>query len=124
MPQDTRVWLGRPNTAVPPPKKHGRPTRRLRVVPGEPTAIRVDALAAQLPPRAWRRWLVLEGARGPLVAAFAAVRAVAVRDRLPGPDVWVVLRRQLQDQPKLKAYLTNASAATDTETVVWLSGMR
>jgi SRSO17 transposase len=29
-PHDTRVWLRRPATAVPPPKKHGHPTHRRR----------------------------------------------------------------------------------------------
>jgi hypothetical protein len=108
VPHDTRGWLRRPGTAVPPPEKHGRPTHRLRVRPGEPAALRVDALAAQLPAAAWPRWVVRAGARGPLVAEFALVRAVAVRDRLPGPDVWVVLRRRPRAEPELKAYLTNA----------------
>jgi len=124
VPHDTRVWSRRPRTAVPPPKKHGRPTRRLRVRPDEPAAIRVDALAAQLPASSWQRWVVLEGTRGPLVAEFAVVRAVAVRDRLPGPDIWVVLRRQLRAEPELKAYLANAPGDTTPETLVWLSGMR
>jgi len=124
VPHDTRVWRQRPGTAVPPPKKHGRPTHRLRVAPGAPPPLRVDALAAQLPPQAWQRRTILEGARGPLVAEFAVLRAVAVREQLPGPDVWVVLRRQLQEEPELKAYLTNAPAATDFATLVWLSGRR
>ncbi len=124
VPHDTRVWRQRPGTAVPPPKKHGRPTHRLRVDPDAPSPPRVDALAAQLPLRAWRRRTILEGARGPLVAEFAVLRAVAVRERLPGPDVWVVLRRQVREEPELKAYLTNAPAATDPATLIWLSGRR
>lgn len=124
VPHDTRVWLRRPATAVPSRKKHGRPTHRLRVRPDEPAALRVDALAAQLPASAWQRWVVLEGARGPLVAEFAFVRAVAVRERLPGPDVWVVLRRQLRAEPELKVYLSNAPSDTSPDTLVWLAGMR
>jgi len=124
VPHDTRVWLQRPGTVVPPPKKHGRPTHRLRVAPGEPAALRVEALAAALPPHAWRRWSILEGTRGPLVAEFAMVRAVAVRDRLPGPAVWVVLRRGRHDGAELKVYLSNAPGDTAAETLVWLAGRR
>ncbi len=61
VPHDTRVWLHRPRTAVPPPKKHGRPTHRPCVAPGERATLRVDALAAALPSHAWRRWSILEG---------------------------------------------------------------
>ena len=39
----------------------------------------MDALAAALPASAWRRYRILEGARGPLVADFAVLRVVAVR---------------------------------------------
>ena len=86
--------------------------------------MRVDALAAHLPPAAWRRALIREGSRGPLVAELAFVRAVAVRGRLPGPDVWVVLRRTLGETPELKAHLSTAPADVPLATLVWLLGMR
>ena len=124
VPQDTRVWRQRPQTAVPPAKKHGRPPHRVRLCPGEPAPVRIDQLAAQLPVEQWRRWTVQEGAKGPLVAEFAFLRAVAVRDDLPGPDVWVVLRRSVGEQAAVKHYLSNAPAQTSPETLVWLSGMR
>ncbi len=93
VPRDTRVWLTRPRTAVPPAKQHGRPPRHARVVPGEPTPARVDALAARLPADAWQAWTMKEGAKGPLVAEFAFVRAVAVRAGLPGPDRYHNIRQ-------------------------------
>jgi SRSO17 transposase len=124
VPRDTRVWLTRPRTAVPPAKPHGRPPRRMRVVPGAPAPVRVEHLAAQVPADAWRAWTIKEGAKGPLVAEFAFLRAVAVRDDLPGPDVWVVLRRRLDDPAETKVYLSSAPAETAEETLVWLSGMR
>ena len=45
----------------------------------------VDALAAALPPGDWQAALIQEGSKGPLLAEVACVRAVAVRDGLPGP---------------------------------------
>ena len=51
------------------------------------------------------------------------MRVVAVRDGLPGPEVYLVLRRQL-DTGELKTYLCNAPAHTPLETLARLSGMR
>ena len=68
--------------------------------------------------------MIQEGSKGPLVAEVAFVRAVAVRDALPGPDVWVVFRRALGASRELKAYLCNAPADTPPATLVWLLGFR
>jgi hypothetical protein len=119
----------RPQTWLPPrnPSGKGRTPVRRRRHPDSPPPLRVDALAAQLPATAWRRYRVLEGARGPLVADCAALRAVAVRDGLPGPEVWVVLRRPLAEageRPELKSYLANAAADTPLATLVRISGLR
>ncbi len=67
---------------------------------------------------------IQDGSQGPLVAEVACVRAVAVRDGLPGPDVWVVLRRALDASRELKGYLCNAAADTPPATLVWLRGLR
>jgi SRSO17 transposase len=86
--------------------------------------MRVDQLAAQLPRRAWRKYRVKDGEKGPIEARFAFVKAVAVRDRLPGPEVWVVFRRSLGDPPELKAFLSNAAADIPRRELVRISGMR
>ncbi|MDP9375528.1 MAG: hypothetical protein M3Q65_24400, partial [Chloroflexota bacterium] len=112
-------------TAVPPATgKKGHPFTRVRLAPDAPAPVRVDALAAQVPASAWQVAQIQDGSKGPLVVAVAFVRAVAVRDGLPGPDVWVVLRRALDGTRELKAYLSNAGADTPPETLVWLLGLR
>ena len=58
-----------------------------------------------------------------MVAEFAALRVVAVRDTLPGPEVWLVLRRHGETQA-LKSYLCHAPVDTALETLVHMSGMR
>ncbi len=109
VPHTTRVWREREDT----------------VAEGAgPTAVEVGVLAATLPAAAWTRQVIKEGAKGPLEADIARVRARATRDGQPGPDVWVVLRRSLGDAPTLKVYLSNASADTPLATLVWLCGMR
>jgi SRSO17 transposase len=125
VPHNVRVWAERPPTAVPPATgRKGHPFTRLRLAPGAPAPVRVDALAAALPPRAWQVAQIQEGGKGPLVAEVALVRAVAVRDGLPGPDVWLVLRRALDATRELKAYHCNAAAETPPEMLVWLLGLR
>jgi len=46
-----------------------------------------------------------------------------VRDALPGPDVWLVLRRHVETQ-ELKTSLCHAPADTPVETHGRMSGMR
>ena len=53
-----------------------------------------------------------EGAVGPLVFEFAAVRVWAVRHRKPGPPVWLLIRRSLEETPEIKYYVSNADAET------------
>jgi hypothetical protein len=124
VPHDTRVWRTRPATVVPPPPgKKGRPPQRARLVPDAPTPIRVDAVAID-PALRWQAYQIQEGAKGPLIAAFAFIRIVAMRDGLPGPDQWLLLRRSLGERPQLKTYLSNAPATTPHATLVRKSGMR
>lgn len=125
VPHDTRVWLVRPRTEVPPGKGKGRRPNREQRCAGEPDPQRVDKLAEHLPPgKKWLRYEIKEGAKGPMVAEFAFLRAVAVRDGLPGPEVWVVLRRSVGDQPEVKTYLSNAPMAMPQAPFVRVSGLR
>lgn len=124
VPHNTLVWRERPKTVVPPPSgKKGRPPQRPRLVTDAPVPLRVDVVASDSALR-WRYYQIQEGAKGPLLAAFAFVRVIAVRDGLPGPDQWLVLRRSLGERPQLKTYLSNAPPATAHTTLVRKSGMR
>jgi SRSO17 transposase len=124
VPHDTLVWRERPETAVPPPSgKKGRPPQRPRLVADAPAPLRVDVVASDGALH-WRYYQIQEGAKGPLVALFAFVRVVVVRDGLPGAEVWLVLRRSLGARAQLKTYLSNAPAATPPATLVGKSGMR
>jgi len=139
VPCATQVWpltdpatgapRSRPQSWVPPQtaSRKGPAPRRARLHPQSPPKRRVDAIAAHLPAAAWQRYRILEGSKGPLVADFAAVRAIAGRDGLPTQEVWVVLRRTVvapDEVPVLTYYLSNAAADTPLDTLVWVSGMR
>jgi len=108
VPTSTTVWTVDPAECVPAYSGHGQPPRR----PTRESVASVAELAAGLSPEAWQRLQVREGAKGPLVFEFAAVRAWAVRHRQPGPAIWVLIRRSLEPTPEVKYYVSNGEEAT------------
>ena len=120
---DTRVWQARPATTLPVWSGRGRKPMREQLVPDAPAPVAVAELAGHLPATAWSRQVIHEGSQGPLVADFAFVRAVAVRAGLPGPDIWLVLRRSVTDGA-VKTYLSNAPGTIAPARLVRISGMR
>jgi SRSO17 transposase len=123
VPHRTRVWQARPATHVPPWQGRGRRPQRACLLPGAPKAQTVVEVAAAVPSEAWTCQTIQEGRQGPMMVEFATRRVVAVREALPGPDVWLVLRRHVE-AGELKTYLCNAPVETALETLVHLSGMR
>ena len=127
VPIDTRLWLHRPETHV--PERSGRGPRpvKARLAPGEPPFQRADELARGLDEGTWKLAKVQEGCKGPVEAEFAIVRAVASRKRLPGPDVWLILRRRIGGDPEeapLRAFLSNAPAGMSLSTFIWVWSLR
>ena len=84
----------------------------------------VQAVAQSLPAGAWHTYQLREGACGPLVFQFAAVRVWAVRHRKPGPPIWLMIRRSLGPDPEVKYYVSNAAADTPLEALALVSGCR
>lgn len=124
VPHNTRLWMKRPKTGIPAWSGHGPKPTRERALPHEPAPQRVDELAAEIAPDEWTPYVIKEGSKGPMVAEFVFKRGVAVRDELPGPDVWIVFRRSLGDDPELKVYLSNAPAEAPSAELVRIAGMR
>ena len=123
VPHDTRVWLERPLTEGPQWSGRGRKPTRPRLCAGQHEAQAVTTIAEQVLPTQWQRHSIKEGSKGPMVADFWAMPVVAVRDGLPGPEVWLVLRHQLATG-ELKTYLCNAPPRTSLATLARISGMR
>ena len=122
-----RVWLKRPQVVAANwegrGKKPGPKQTRPHLADGEAKARTVTVIAEQLSRQEWKVLRIKEGSKGPQKAEFAALRAVAVRDHLPGPDVWLVLRRNVESG-ELKAYVSNAPPDIRLERFGRLSGMR
>ncbi len=138
-PADARRARARPRAWVPPraASGKGRPGTHERLHPDSPPALPLTAVAAQLPGRRWERYRIVEGRKGPIVAEFVALRAIAsrsgYREGLPGPEVWVLLRRAVPsseqasgraDDPELKYYLSNAPVETPLVELIRICGMR
>src|ERR1019366_8110099 len=117
VPHDTEVWQERP---VPPANR----LPGVRLIDPPPLPARVDTVARQLPQAAWRVATIKQGSKGPLVVQVACLRVIAKRESVPGPEVWLVLRRGLEPDAELKTYRCNAPADTPHGTLVWLLGMR
>ena len=124
VPCDTRMWTTRPETAVPEWSGRGRRPSKEQLVAGESPSQRVDAIAASIKPEEWQACRIKEGSKGPIVAEFAFLRGLAVRHGLPGPDVWIVFRRSLAEDPELKTYLSNAPSDTSDTELIRITGMR
>jgi SRSO17 transposase len=118
------VWQSRPEVYLPAWKGRGRRPTRLKLRHPQDRPLQVKDLVAQLPQAAWLRATIKEGSQGPLVCDFAFLRVVEARHNLPGPQLWLVIRRNLADPTLIKFYFSNAPAHTPLADFVRLSGLR
>jgi len=109
VPKSFRGWLHRPQVEEPKAGHMGRPRKKPRLRAGEPEPQTVEQVAASLPAGAWKRLRFREGTKGTQVSHFAAVRFVAERDNLPGPELWLVIERSCDQAPCVKYYVSNAA---------------
>lgn len=118
------LWRSRPEVHLPEWKGHGRRPTRLKLRRPEDQPLQAKDLVAHLPQAAWMRATIKEGSQGPLVCDFAFLRVVEARHNLPGPELWLVIRRNVADPTLIKFYFSNAPAHTPLPDFVRLSGLR
>jgi SRSO17 transposase len=120
----TLVWCHPPKVYVPKWKGRGRrPTRlRLRYVNQHP--LQVDEVVRHIPKYDWTQALIKEGSQGPIVCEFAFLRITESRGNLPAGEVWLIVRRNLDDPSVIKYYFSNAPVETPLNKLVRVSGMR
>lgn len=124
VPASTKVWVGEPPVEPAGRGPLGRPRTYARVTAGAPQAQEVRQIAARLPARAWRRFPIKEGSKGPIEADFAFVRVTRARRGRPGLAGWLILRRGLEGAQAVKYFLSNAPAACPPAALVRVSGLR
>jgi SRSO17 transposase len=120
VPVTTAFWTTDPAGCVPEYSGRGRkPTNPIR------DAVRTaGVLAVELPAGSWQALQVREGAVGPLVFEFAAVRAWGMRHRKPGPPCWLLIRRSLGTNPEFRYYVSNADGETPLSTLALVACTR
>ena len=120
----TLIWPQRPEVHVPAGQGRGRPPTRLRLRNPAQRPVAVNEVVVALPKAAWTTATLKEGSKGPLVCDFAFLRLSEARHNLPGPELWLVIRRNLADPTQVKFYFSNAPLATPLLELVRLSGLR
>jgi SRSO17 transposase len=120
----TQIWSVRPEVHVPEWSGHGRRPTRLRLRHPSERPTQVKELAIGIPKEGWTRATIKEGSKGPIICDFAFLRLTESRGNLPGPEVWLSIRRNLDDPAIIKYYFSNAPADTAVIEFVRISGMR
>jgi SRSO17 transposase len=120
----SQVWLKRPELYVPAWKGRGRRPTRWRLCHRTDQAVTVQSLVAQISAPAWTRATIKEGSKGPIVCDFAFLRLAESRAGLPGPELWLLIRRNVDNPAELKFYFSNAPADIPLLELVRLSGLR
>jgi len=120
----TPIWRTRPKVHIPKWKGHGRhPTRlRLRNPNQHPTLVK--ELTRKIPKRDWVSAVIKEGSKGPIACEFAFLRVIESRTNLPATELWLIIRRNLDDPSIVKYYFSNAPIDTPLNEFVRISGMR
>jgi len=121
VPGDTRVWLERPEVGVPTRKgERGRHPTRERVIGENPVEVR--KLAEELPEDAWDNIFLRDSERKEIWCDMACLRIHQVRDGLPGPESWLIIRKE--ENGKKKYQFSNASPDTKMNRLAEMSCSR
>jgi SRSO17 transposase len=119
IPCDTGVWLELPRTQIPARKgNRGRKPTKLKA-DSQPTEVRQLTLQSDQ----WTRTYIRDTERGQLWSKLAFLRVYPVRDQLPGPETWLILRKD-EGKKKLKYQLCNAPSDTPPERLAEMSHSR
>jgi SRSO17 transposase len=122
--ENTPIWRTRPQVHIPQWKGHGRHPAHLRLRhPNQHPAL-VKELTRKIPKRDWLPAVIKEGSKGPITCEFAFLRVIESRRNLPATQLWLILRRNLDDPSIIKYYFSNAPAKTTLKEFVRISGMR
>lgn len=121
---DTLIWRRQVALVMPPYSGKGRKPTKLHLKTPSNAPYRVDELVKRLPTSVWTRTTIKEGSKGPLICDVVMVRVTEAREGLPGPRLWLVIRRNVADPSDVRYYLSNAPEETSEAELARLLGMR
>ena len=124
IPFDTQVWLEKPRTEIPEKKgARGPDPKQIKLASGEPSPKQVKIIAEQLDSSQYTRVFLRETERKELWSMLACLRVFPVRDKLPGVETWLIIRKD-EGENKTKYQLSNAPADTSIERLGQMSCSR
>ncbi len=107
---NTRVFLKKPPSEIPAYSGRGPRPKKRRLLPDQ-LGPQTVADIARRPHLRWKRVVLTEGAKGPILAEVTCLRVYPSRDGLPlSYPLWLFLRRNLDGQ--IKYAFSNASPDT------------
>lgn len=122
--ENTLIWCTPPKVHVPPWSGHGRHPTCLRLSDTRKHPIPVKQLVKKIQKQNWVQAVIKEGSKGPIVCDFAFLRVTESRGGLPVAELWLIIRRNLDDPSEVKFYFSNAPICTPLKEFVRISGMR
>ena len=121
---NTGVWLEKPKTEIPQRKgNRGRLPVIERLVEGEPGPIEVREIEKQLDPSQLHKVFIRDTEKKELWSEMAFLRVYPVRDRLPGKETWLIIRKD-EGESRTKYQLSNAPADTPIKRLAEMSCSR
>lgn len=125
VPSDTLCWIKKPEMEIKKIQYAGK-IKTMRVVANKvnnaPKSFK--DIGNTLNDFFWYRRKVSEGTKGPIEYEFYKKRVVLAKKGVPDKEVWLIIRRSLEDNPEYSYFISNARLSTRLKTFVWLSGMR
>ena len=118
------IWRTQPKVHVPKWKGRGRRPTRLRLRNSSLRPVQVKDIVKNIPKKDWVPAVIKEGSKGPIACEFAFLRVTESRANLPAAELWLIIRRNLDDPSVIKYYFSNAPANTPLTEFVRISGMR
>ena len=118
------IWCTPPKVHVPPWSGHGRHPTRLRLSDTSKHPIPVKQLVKKIQKQDWFQAVIKEGSKGPIICDFAFLRVTESRGGLPAAELWLIIRRNLDDPSEIKYFFSNAPICTPLGEFVRISGMR
>ena len=122
--ENTLIWCIPPKVQVPKWKGHGPHPTRLRLRDARKHPMPVSQLVKKIQKQDWVRAVIKEGSKGPIVCEFAFLRVTESRSGLPAGQLWLIIRRNLDDPSEVKYFFSNAPVSLPLAELVRVCGMR
>ena len=122
--ENTLIWCTPPKVHLPQWSGHGRHPTRLHLSDIRKRPIPVHQLVKKIQKHDWVQAVIKEGSKGPIVCDFAFLRVTESRAGLPAGELWLIIRRNLDDPTEIKYFFSNAPLDTSLHEFIRISGMR